>query len=120
MQVNGFLKKGRVRFFIAVSILLLVLIFISYSKLSVKPQTPIAPSAPTVERGSIVDRNGKPVAVPTRFYHFGVTPKMISNPSTFAAVMAPVLEMPAEEIVSIIESKRDAQFTFIKKKITQE
>ena len=119
MQINGYLKKGRVIVFLVFSILLLVIIFISYSKLSVKPQAPIAPSAPTVERGSIVDRNGKPVAVPTRFYHFGVTPKMINDPATFASVMAPVLEMPAEEIVSIIESKKDAQFTFIKKKITQ-
>ena len=120
MQVNGYLKKGRVIFFLVLSVLVLALIFFSYSRLSVKTQTPIAPSAPTVERGSIVDRNGKPVAVPTRFYHFGVTPKMITNPDSFAAVMAPVLEMPAEEIVSIIESKRDSQFTFIKKKITQE
>ena len=118
MQVNGYLKKWRVVVFLTGSLLVLVLIFISYSRLSVKPQTPIKPSDPTVERGSIVDRNGKPVAVPTRFYHFGVTPKMINDPKTFAAVMAPALEMPAEEIVSIIEGKKDSQFTFIKKKIT--
>ena len=107
MQVNGYLKKGRVIFFLVLSVLVLALIFFSYSRLSVKTQTPIAPSAPTVERGSIVDRNGKPVAVPTRFYHFGVTPKMITNPDSFAAVMAPVLEMPAEEFGRLMEKTKD-------------
>ena len=73
MQTNGFLIKKRLYLlFAAIAFMLLVIIF-TYGRLSLR--TPPAPPAPTpsVERGSIVDRNGKPLAVQTNFYHFGVT-----------------------------------------------
>ncbi len=120
MQMNGFLKKNRMWIFSVPCALLVCIIIFRYAKLATSPQTPLVPPAPTVERGSIVDRNGKPVAVQTNFYDFGISPKMIENPAAFAHDVAPAVEMQATEIQNIITSRKNAQFAYIRKKITQE
>ena len=58
-------------------------------------------------RGTIVDRNGKPLAVSTNFYHLSFTPSAISNVEKTANVLAPALQMnPSQIIQSIQESSR--------------
>lgn len=122
MQVNGFFKKSRI---ILVSVFLISLFFVTLGKfiyLAVqgKPVKTKAPSS--VERGSILDRNGKPLAVDTHFYHFGVSPSRIKNIPEFVQIVSQVLKLDEEETSSRIENAADnrEKFLYIKKKISQE
>lgn len=113
-------KKGGLILTLSVFGLFFVLVVSKFVILAFGPQRKLKPPAPVVERGSIVDRNGKPLAVQTNFYHFVVTPKLIKSPEEFSQKIAPVLNCPPEEICRKIEANRDSSFTYIKKKISQE
>lgn len=122
MQVNGFFKKVRL-WFLAVPVgIFLLIVIIKYAMLVFTPQKQLTPSKPVVERGSIVDRNGKPLAVQTNFYHFGVSPQSLKPEliDTFALDVAPVLEMTNTEIAQHIRDASDSSFVYIKKKISSE
>ena len=98
--MNQFFRpKQTVFFFICCGICLLVLLF-TYAKLSLQPVTPVAQNIPPVERGSIVDRSGFPLAVQTNFYHVGISVKNIKDnekvKNRFASDIAPLLEMLPE------------------------
>ena len=119
--MNQFFKiKQTVFFFIFCGICLLVLLF-TYAKLSLQPVTPVAQNMPAVERGSIVDRSGFPLAVQTNFYHVGVSVKNLRDnnkmKTRFANDVAPLLEMLPEEVLEIIST--DRSFVYLKKKVTQ-
>lgn len=100
--------------------LLAVLVVWKFTSLAFGPQKKFIPSATVVERGSIVDRNGKPLAVQTNFYHFVVTPKLIKSPEEFASNISPVLNCSPDEIQEKIEENRKSSFIYIRKKITQD
>ena len=119
--MNQFFKpKQTVFFFICCAICLLVLLF-TYAKLSLQPVTPVAQNLPAVERGSIVDRSGFPLAVQTNFYHVGVSVKNLRDSeklkNRFANDVAPLLEMLPEDVLDILDTNKS--FVYLKKKITQ-
>lgn len=89
------------------------------AKLAFTPVSSIVSAAPTPERGSIVDRNGKPLAVQTNFYHVGITPHLVKNKAQFADDVSGPLGMESSEIVRILEENSAATFVYLKKKITQ-
>lgn len=120
MEVNGFIKKTRLWIFSVACVLFLICIYAKYARLAVSPQRQRLPPAATVERGSIVDRNGKPLAVQTRFFHFGVSPKMIENPERFANIVSPIIDMSAQDIAQRINDNKTREFIYIKKKLTQQ
>ena len=119
--MNQFFRpKQTIFFFICCGICLLVLLF-TYAKLSLQPVAPIAQNTPAVERGSIVDRSGFPLAVQTNFYHVGVSIKNLKDnnklTARFANEIAPLLDMSEEELLNLITSERS--FVYLKKKISQ-
>ena len=119
--MNQFFRpKQTVFFFICCVICLLVLLF-TYAKLSLQPVTPVAQNTPAVERGSIVDRSGFPLAVQTNFYHVGLSVKNIRDSekvkTRFANDVAPLLEMQPEEVLEIINTNKT--FVYLKKKVNQ-
>ncbi len=118
--MNNFFKKRRLWIVAFAGLFSIAYIYITYAHLAFTPQQEVAPKPATVERGSIVDRNGHPLAVQTTFYHFVVTPKMINSPSVFAAAVASTLEMNVQEVEDIINKNRNSNFAYIKRKITQE
>ena len=101
MQVNGYIKKWPMVAVLALTSMFSVVViakyaFISFSKpaLSAVASTKKTLTKNTIEsvhRGSILDRNGKPLAVATNFYHFGVTPSAVEqkNSKQFARAVAP-------------------------------
>ncbi|WP_407397690.1 penicillin-binding protein [Treponema sp.] len=91
-----------------------------FTMLAFGPQKKFTPSTTVIERGSIVDRNGKPLAVQTNFYHFVVTPKLIKSPEEFAHNVAPILNCSPSEIQTKIEENRTSSFIYIRKKISQD
>ena len=118
--MNGFFPKWRIIVFSVFCCLLTATILIRYARLSAKTPERIAQKPPAVERGSIVDRNGKPLAVDTNFFHMGINPHKIKNPEDFARDVAPILEMEEDEITGIIRKaleKKNSRFAYIKKKM---
>jgi cell division protein FtsI (penicillin-binding protein 3) len=95
-------------------------VYSRFVKISLRPKTDPAPLPAIIERGSIVDRNGKPLAVQTNFYHFVVTPKDVKNPEDFAKKVCVPLKMSAEEIFDKITNAKNLNFVYLKKKISQE
>lgn len=116
--MNDFFKrKWLITFFIFCGISLVLLIF-KYGKLSSQPVQPIAKSYPKVERGSIVDRSGAPLAVDTNFYHVGVSLKSLrdDNQATlFAQDVAPILDMTVDSILDLLDTNRS--FVYLRKKV---
>ena len=120
MQINGFFNRWRIYFIGILIFFAFVYIYLNYAQLAFGPKKTFSTRPPMVERGSIVDRNGKPLAVQTNFYHYGVTPSMIKNPQNFAIVVAPVLDMRAEDIINRINTNKGSSFIYLKKKLSQE
>lgn len=123
MQVNGFFKKSRLIILGVFSVIFILGILIVCGILASKPAQVLTPASPSVERGAIFDRNGKPLAVQTSFYHFGVTPKNIKDPSSFAKDIAPALLADPEEIENLIinanENPKASKFIYLRKRLDQ-
>ena len=118
--MNNFFPKWRIITFSIVSVLMVAVLIARYAHLSFAPQEKIIPRKPDIERGSIVDRNGKPLAVETHFFHMGINPQKIKNPEQFAKDVGPALGMSEAEILEIIRDaleNRRARFTYLKKKM---
>ena len=121
MQTNGIFKRSRLittGVFFAL-FLIITITFYAITGLSKSPEKSI--SKPTVERGSIVDRNGKPLAVQTSFYHFVLTPKTLPHSKIyqFADDVAPVLGLNSKSLAEKIKQNSDANFLYVQKKITE-
>ena len=104
---------------LAVFGIFVIYVLVLYAKLAFTPVSSIVSSAPPVQRGSIVDRNGKPLAVQTNFYHVGVTPLLVRNKAQFADDVSGPLGMESSDIIRILEQNSAASFVYLKKKITQ-
>ncbi len=118
--MNGYFRRGRVIFLAVLALTFTVLILIRYAQLAFTKTMPNMPAPPTVQRGSIVDKNGKTLAVSTNFYHFGVTPSAISNVAGFAAAVAPLLKEDAATIAETVSAAKKSSFIYLKKKLEQE
>ncbi len=100
----------------------LVYIYFSFVTLAFSEKKTYLSRPPSVERGVIVDRNGKPLAVQTNFYHYGVTPRAIneSRIESYAMAMSPVLGISPDSIAEKIRSNKSSSFIYLRKKLTQE
>ena len=117
MQVNGYIKKGPLIFLIVCAVLLSAYVIVEYGFFAfTEPPAPLTERA-EVQRGSILDRNGKALAVPAAFYDFGASPQSIKNKETFAEVIAPVIGESESSILSLISKSENASFIYIKKNI---
>ncbi len=119
--MNDFFKiKRTIFYFICCGVCVAVILY-AYAKLAVQPVTPISQNKVQVERGSIVDRSGFPLAVQTNFYHVGVSVKNLRDNSkareTFAEDISVPLGMSAAEVEAILNTSRT--FVYLKKKVTQ-
>ncbi len=115
--MNTFFKKGRLIVFFTGCSILLILILCAYFKLAIQPAPQKIKNPPVVERGSIVDRLGVPLAVQTNFYRIGLNTKDIKDKNNFVRVMAPVLEITEAELQDKLARKRE--YVILKKKATQ-
>lgn len=117
--MNGFFNKKALIGMLAVFGIFVIYVLVLYAKLAFTPVSSIVSSAPPVQRGSIVDRNGKPLAVQTNFYHVGVTPHLVRNKAQFADDVSGPLGMESSDIMRILKQNSAASFVYLKKKITQ-
>lgn len=120
--MNNFFNKNRMLVTAAMVLLFVIYIYLSYAKLAFQEKGKFTTKTPTVERGSIVDRNGKPLAVQTNFYHYGITPKAIKSEdvSTFAFEVSSLLGLDAVDVYDSIMKNKSSSFMYLKKKLSQE
>ena len=118
--MNNFFRR---RFLIAALIfagLIILTELAFYLKLALIPSSQTKIYSHITERGSIVDRNGKPLAVQTNFYNVGVSPKQISDKKQFAKDVSQVLQIPESKINSKIDLNSEKNYVSLKRKITED
>lgn len=117
--MNSFFNKTALKIVLFFVCVFFIYTLAKYVSLAFTPIGKISSKTQTVERGSIVDRSGKPLAVQTNFYHVGVTPKRIKNPEQFAKDLAAPLNMEENELLRIIQQAENSSFVYLKKKVDQ-
>lgn len=117
--MNDFFKKGRVLFLAILSCAVIAIILIRYANLANTAIEKIIPRQTVIERGSIVDRSGKPLAVQTNFYHVGCTPHLLENKIEFAHDISAILFLNETDVLQLLQKNADANFVYLKKKIPQ-
>ncbi|GHV87816.1 penicillin-binding protein [Spirochaetia bacterium] len=110
----------RIRFIIFVVIFgaAAAAVLFRYGYLMVNPAEPEWVRARRTERGAILDRNDRPLALQTRLGNVTVWKPNVADPEALGRELAPILEMGAAEIRERIESS-PSDFLYLKKQIDQ-
>ena len=118
--MNNFYSRGRLTFFAVITGLLVVGILCSYANIMFKTDAAAAPRTMIRERGAILDRNGKVLAIQTTVYNLSVTPSAIKKESlpTLATALGPIIGIEPAEIENQIKNA-PGNFLYLKKKINQ-
>lgn len=120
MQTNDFFKTKRIIIFFVICGFFIVFLLFTYGKLSLQNVSVINSSKKMMERGSIVDRSGFPLAVQTNFYHVGISPKNLRAElkNRFAKDVSLILDLDEDTILKMMNTSRS--FFYLKKKINTE
>jgi cell division protein FtsI (penicillin-binding protein 3) len=112
-------ERRRLYFFILFLSVLVLLILGRLVQLMIftpRSDTPDSITLPVVERGPILDRNGKILAISTRLDSVAAWIPDVAEPKASAQALARILDVPYESILSRLENATG--FVFIKRKIT--
>lgn len=104
--MSEFISRKRFLVFIIMLGLVAVYIIAVYGNLAIQEVPEARSPSQELVRGAIVDRNGKPLAVSTNFYHLSVTPSAITQLEKTAQLLSPVLQMSPQEIVMAIQGSK--------------
>ncbi|MBN1436888.1 MAG: penicillin-binding protein 2 [Sedimentisphaerales bacterium] len=74
----------------------------------------------TPQRGMIVDRQGRTLAVSTQVRSIAVDPSLITNVDLAAEQLGAVLEISPDDLRNLIEQYRDRRFRWVKRFVTDE
>lgn len=90
-----------------------------YGMLCFAPNEETITKSIDVERGSILDNSGKPLAISSSFYHVGVKPSVVENyKDDIAECLEAALDISKEEVISIIDNA-PSDFVYLKKRISE-
>lgn len=118
MQISEFYSKKRIIIFSAFLGIFLLYILFNYVKLAFDEINVVQETPVEVERGTILDRNGKVLAVSTNYYHLSATPSVIQDVDETSSLLSPYLGMDKDTIYKLLtESKYN--FVYLKKKLDQ-
>ncbi len=115
-EKKKFSRFGVVLILFGITVLLILWRFISLMLLT--PDTLKNPAQRTVvERGPILDRNGRILAIQTELDSVTAWKPEMDDPGSVAELLAPVIGMPVQSIIDILSGL--SSFAYIKRKITQ-
>ncbi len=115
---NSFVSKKRLTVIAAVSALVMGGIIFSYASIMLSPAKIPVQAEVAVERGSILDRNGRILAIQTTLYNIAVTKSSVSDKNLFAKALSPVTGIPEQQILASLND-RASDFFYLKKRITE-
>jgi cell division protein FtsI (penicillin-binding protein 3) len=120
MQINGFYSKTRLVILFALAAAFSLYVVSQYGRLALRGLPALFQKPPPAERGSIVDRNGKPLALQIYFYHLAATPASVprENLSEACNLLSDVTGVPADQMEDAILSSRN-NFVYLKRKMTE-
>lgn len=113
------LRNRRFAFFIlatAVFILLLIWKFFDVMILNPSVRGPGPSAPPQVERGPILDRNGRILAVQTRLYAVTAWMPNVTNPEKTALLLSDLLGLDTEELLARMKAR--SGFLYVKRKVS--
>ncbi len=118
MEMNGFVSRARLTVLFAGIAAFLLLIVFNYGRFMLvhRPES-VQPRIMT-ERGSILDRNGKILAVQTTLYNIAITRSAIEDKELFAGSVGSACSIPEGELLSRL-NEEGADFFYLKKKISE-
>jgi len=112
-------KIGRFQIFIiitAVFVAVLLYQYISIMLVGPKPEPPSTLARPMVERGPILDRNGRILAIQTKLYSVTAWTPHIESPEETAEILADILELNGDILLTSFREREG--FMYVKRKIT--
>ena len=118
-DMNNTKERRRLYFFILFLAALVLLILGRLMQLMIftpRSDAPDSITLPVVERGPILDRNGKILAISTRLDSVAAWIPDVANPTEPAELLARILEIPYDSILTLLEN--NTGFVFIKRKVT--
>jgi cell division protein FtsI (penicillin-binding protein 3) len=122
MEKNGGPPPNKLRF-VCFTILLLALtgaVTAKYAVLMLRPDQNNQPKPVlTADRGRILDRTGRVLAIQTRFGNVTVWRPQARSPETLAAILAPILGMRETEIIDRITLSA-TDFIYLKKQVDRD
>ena len=119
MPMNGFIPRRRLIIFVILTVTLLVAIVVKYGTIMLGRHEEYSHAQIRTERGSILDRNGKLLAIQTTLYNIAITRSAIENKSLFAEVLSPLTGIPENELLARLNDL-SGDFFYLKKKVNED
>ncbi len=119
MQERDTKARNRFLFFISVTglfVLVLLWQYVSIMLVKAKPSATSTLAAPLVERGPILDRNGRVLALQTKLSSVTAWVPHVENPRETAEILGKILDMDPEQLNSYFTES--SGFLYIKRKIS--
>ena len=111
-------RIGRFQIFIiitAVFVAVLLYQYVSIMLVQPKPERPSTLARPMVERGPILDRNGRILAIQTKLYSVTAWTPHIEEPEETAAILADILDLDPDMLITSFREREG--FMYVKRKI---
>ncbi len=118
MALNGFVSVKRLIFLGSITALVFLVIVSAYARHMLFRQPDAASLSIPMERGSILDRNGKILAIETTLYNIAITRSAITDKPLFAELLAPAVGLEQNDLLARIEGPGN-DFFYLKKKISE-
>lgn len=118
MEINAFISRKRLMFLGICLLLIISAIIFSYGRYMLGMRPDDAQPRISVDRGSILDRNGKLLAVQTTLYNIAITRSAIADKQLFANLLSPATNIPEDELLARLNDST-GDFFYLQKKISE-
>lgn len=113
-------NRRRIILAAAVTFVLSTLLVAGYADIMVlRPdaEVPVGNRGTGVERGPILDRNGRILALQTQLYTVSAWTPYVQNPDTTAVELSQIMDRPVDEILALLTGPRN--FVFLQQRVPQ-
>ena len=104
MALNDFVPARRIAVIAVLSAVLVGLVLFRYAQAMLSPEIDSAVTAAIPERGAILDRNGKILAIQSVVYNIAITRSAIPDKPLFAQLLSPVTGIEEGDLLSRLEA----------------
>ena len=115
MELNTFISKKRIIFFVGILLLFTGMLITKYAKAMLIAEPEPRPISKPRERGSILDRNGKILAAATTLYNLSANKSLIEDANRLANILSPIIETSETALLDKIQNSK-SNFLYLKKK----
>lgn len=118
MEVGNNFSRSRLIVLASIASIVCLFVLWKFGTAMLQPQETTQEKIVQTERGSILDRNGKILAVQTTLYNIAVNRSAIADKSRFSEILSPATGIPEDELKNkLLEDSGD--FFYLKKKISE-